>query len=74
MLNPTAMLAHAAAGTEHEVDGMNTVDVENHKCSTPFWVGTRVFIVMSELDNVSNFSETTILEKAACPLLEHVSL
>lgn len=69
------MLAHAAATAECEVDGVNTIDVENCKCSSAgLWTGARVFGSMSKLDDVSNFSETAVLKKSARPLLENVSL
>ena len=75
LLNPAAILAHVTAATEQEVDNMDTVDVEDCKyLSAMLWVGTKAFIMVSKLDNMSNFPETTALKKSPCPLLEHVSL
>ena len=69
------MLAHTTAATEQDVNDMNAVDVEDRECpGASFRVGTRVLVTMSKSDDVPNFSETALLEKAAGPLLKHVSL
>jgi len=69
------VFTHAAAATECEVDDVDTVDVDNcERSSAPFRVSTRVEVIVAELYDMSNGSETAILEKSARPFLKHVRL
>ena len=69
------MFTHAAAGTECEVDGMNTVGVDYcERSATSFRVSARVLVVVSELHDVANVAEAAVLKKCARPFLKHVRL
>ena len=67
------MVAHATTATEHEVDSVNAVDVEDRKWpNVSFRVGAGVMVLVSKLNDVSNFSETATPKKTTSPFLERV--
>ena len=66
------MFAHRTAGTEQDVDGVNTIDVNNGESTTAFGVCAWI-LMMSELNLVTGLLKATILEKRSSPYLESVS-
>ena len=68
------MFVHAAAATKHEGNNMYAIYVEDGEgSSAPLWIRARVLVDVSKLDNVSNFSKATVLEKFTRPLLSCMS-